>query len=270
MKSNDDRTDILASYDANGKKGWSCSMCSYYSHKMYHARMHHQRIHVMGGRPNPNKRKFNDFACDKPNVRQPIVRQPIAKDRKRPSVQHVQEQNFIGPHVCTESVYRARMRVEKEVRRVRKQTNKKTTGYAAQLQQDTSALSGALTPPPNAALMLTQPNDLEAGSNSPAASSVQADNKMKTHLQFIRANSATANEVLRENCIRRQIFGVSGETGSVMPTKEGPSTTKELTHSVTIRHNCLRNHTTKNTTDSPSAPLHCNVLSFGAVGIQWL
>jgi len=50
---------ILFSAATNTHKAlYSCSKCSYVADRLYHAKMHYQRIHVLNGRAMPRKRKY--------------------------------------------------------------------------------------------------------------------------------------------------------------------------------------------------------------------
>lgn len=73
-------------HDANDKQEWSRSVCLYNGQKMYHALTHLERIHVMAVGPSLDSGKIDDFVCDRPSIRQGIV-----KVLKRPCIQHVQE-----------------------------------------------------------------------------------------------------------------------------------------------------------------------------------
>jgi len=37
---------------------YACSKCAYVADRLYHAKMHHKRIHVLNGRAMPSKRKY--------------------------------------------------------------------------------------------------------------------------------------------------------------------------------------------------------------------
>jgi hypothetical protein len=42
----------------NGKRMYGCSQCAYVNNRLYHTKMHHQRIHIEHGRASTRRRKF--------------------------------------------------------------------------------------------------------------------------------------------------------------------------------------------------------------------
>ena len=48
----------LYTYHDGTKRWFHCISCQYYSDRLYHSKMHYQRIHINGGKAMEKKRKF--------------------------------------------------------------------------------------------------------------------------------------------------------------------------------------------------------------------
>ena len=71
----ENRPELLTYHD--GKKRWfHCSKCEYWNDRLYHTKMHYERIHVKQGRSMPRKRKYVDpgEAQDAPLLRSPNIK----------------------------------------------------------------------------------------------------------------------------------------------------------------------------------------------------
>jgi hypothetical protein len=64
----------------DGKKRWfHCSKCEYWNDRLYHTKMHYDRIHVNQGRSMPRKRKYADHGA----VEDTSLREPTETAKKR-------------------------------------------------------------------------------------------------------------------------------------------------------------------------------------------
>jgi len=71
---------------------YHCLECDYSTNKLYHAKMHHQRIHQNGGKPIKGKRKFQTDTLCRKTVDTAFALQAHAKEqekRKRASMRTV-------------------------------------------------------------------------------------------------------------------------------------------------------------------------------------
>jgi hypothetical protein len=57
---------------------WCCQKCNYENERLYHAKMHFHRIHVMNGNPIPQKRKFQ-ISNEMKNVKRPSLKEKDTK-----------------------------------------------------------------------------------------------------------------------------------------------------------------------------------------------
>ncbi len=52
----------LKTYYDGSKRWYHCSLCSYFNDRLYHSKMHYERIHVKKGRSIPRKQKYADLS----------------------------------------------------------------------------------------------------------------------------------------------------------------------------------------------------------------